>query len=374
MAGGRQQPGGQSDESSTLVWLVGAFMAGGAVLWVAFKKQIIGFYFKIKLAEIAFLSLFTSRLDDVHAVILNSDFSKLTLKDVVNVGSAVGDYLRFPFVLIVLALAFVIFFSSTARSFKHIYSMRDLINLEKGNWPQITPVANLDLIKTDIDKGPWAMALTPMQFCKRYGLLEEHKRAPKEGMTHKEWNKIEVTLRRGQANKLFVVQLGPMWPGTDKLPPHIKALFAAFAARLNGDAKSSADLFAHISTSSAIKLDFSGADEVMKKYENTKLVQKIVNSHAYLLTVMAEMLEGARSDGVQATADFLWLKPIDRRLWYMLNTVGRQTPFVEVAGPYAHWIAEREIGKKLIVPVVEEATNALEIALKEMIYRPDEKE
>ncbi len=36
-----------------------------------------------------------------------------------------------------------------------------------ANWPQITPVLDLDLIKTDIDKGPWAMAMTPMQFCKR---------------------------------------------------------------------------------------------------------------------------------------------------------------------------------------------------------------
>lgn len=111
-----------------------------------------------------------------------------------------------------------------------------------------------------------------------------------------------------------------------------------------------------------------------KKHENTKLVQQIVQSHAYLLTVMAEMLEGARTDGVQAAADFLWLKPVDRRLWYMLNTVGRQTPFVEVAGPFAHWVAEKEMGRRLLVPMVEEATNALEIALKEIIYKPDEKE
>ncbi len=54
-------------------------------------------------------------------------------------------------------------------------------------------------------------------------------------------------------------------------------------------------------------------------------------------------------DGVQASADFLWLKPIDRRLWYMLNTVGRQTPFAEVAGPYAHWLAEREMGKRILM-------------------------
>lgn len=374
MAGGRQQPGGQSDESSTLVWLVGALIAGGAILWVVFKNQIIHYYFKIKLAEIDFLSLFTSQLDDARSVILNTDPSKLSFQEVISIGNAVGDFLRYPFALIIIVLAVVVFFSNSTRIFKKIYTMRDLVQLEKGNWPQITPVAPLDLIKTDIDKGPWAMALTPMQFCKRYHLLEEHKIPPREGMTHKEWNRVEVTLRRGQANKLFVVQLGPLWPGIDKVPLHVKALFAAFAARLNSDAKGAADLFMHISASSATKLDFSGTEELLKKYIDTKLVQRVMQSHAYLLTVMAEMLEAARTDGVQATADFLWLKPVDRRLWYMLNTVGRQTPFVEVAGPYAHWLAERELGKKLIVPVIEEATNALEAALKEIIYRPDEKE
>src|SRR4029079_9643029 len=113
-------------------------------------------------------------------------------------------------------------------------------------------------------------------------------------------------------------------------------------------------------------LDYSGVDELLKKHINSKDVQTILKSHAYVMTVMASMLEKARDDGVQASADFLWLKPRDRRLWYMMNTVGRQTPFIEVAGVYAHWIAEKEAGKRILVPMVEEASKALEIALKEV--------
>jgi intracellular multiplication protein IcmP len=109
----------------------------------------------------------------------------------------------------------------------------------------------------------------------------------------------------------------------------------------------------------------------LHKHESSKLVQEVLSKHAYVLTMMAAMLLLARTDGVQASADFLWLKPIDRRLWYMLNTVGRQTPFVEVAGPFAHWVAEREIGRKLLIPMVEEATNALEGSLKEIIYQSE---
>jgi hypothetical protein len=35
-------------------------------------------------------------------------------------------------------------------------------------------------------------------------------------------------------------------------------------------------------------------------------------------------------------------------------------------------MAEKEMGKKILIPMVEEATNALELALKEIIYKPDE--
>jgi len=87
---------------------------------------------------------------------------------------------------------------------------------------------------------------------------------------------------------------------------------------------------------------------------------------------MASMLEEARADGVVASSDFLWLKPMDRKLWYTLNCVGRQTPFAEVAGIFAHWLAEKEVNRKLFVPTVEKATNALELALKDVVYHPDE--
>ena len=368
---GAQQPN-QSDNSMGILWIIGAILVFSAVIWYYFKNTIISVYFKIKLFEIDLLSHFTTKLDDVRSLILLTNPAKFTFQDVLSVGEAVGDYLRIPLVILIFILAVVVFFTNSTRIFKRVYKMRDLLELEQVNWPQITPVAKLDLVKTDIDKGPWAMAMTPMQFCKRFKLLEEHKRAPQEGMTRKEWGKIEVTLKRGQANKIFAMQLGNLWRGTDKLPPHTRALFAVFAARYHGDSKTAAQLLAQMSASSVTKLDFTGADALCKKYENAKYIQKLIQSHAYVLTVMASMLEAARQDGVQASADFLWLKPVDRRLWYMLNTVGRQTPFVEVAGCFAHWIAEKELGKKLLVPMVEEATNALDLALKEIIYQPDE--
>ncbi len=55
----------------------------------------------------------------------------------------------------------------------------------------------------------------------------------------------------------------------------------------------------------------------MNKYKNSRPVTRVLRAHAYVLTVMASMLLLARKEGVMATADFLWLKTIDRTLWYI---------------------------------------------------------
>lgn len=379
----QQQGGGSPDNSAAMLWWVAGIFAALGGIWYGFKESIIRFYLTIKLYEVDFLSAMGNHLnpyfhipsfDQLRSLILSARAypKNVGFPDLISIGDAVGHWLRYPFILILFALAVIVYFGNTTRVFKRTYSMLDLAKLEQENWPQISPVVGLDLIKTDIDTGPWAMAMTPMQFCKRYRLLEEVRPQRLEGMARKDWDKVEVVLKRGEANKLFALQLGALWKGSSKLPPHTRALFAVFAARINADTPAATKLLAQLNTSPAKNLNLSGVDELIKKHEGSKLVQKIVQTHAYVLTVMASMLAGARDDGVQASADFLWLKPLDRRLWYTLNTVGRQTPFIEVGGVFAHWVAEKEAGKRLLVPMVEEATNAVELALKEVVYRPDE--
>lgn len=378
-----QGGGGQGDNSYDMLWIIAGIGVVGAIIWYMFKVQIVHGYLSFKIFELDLLSMIGRWVNHPYyfeslrqsLVFTRNTAATVGYMDLLQKGASVGVWVRIPLAVLLIALGFIVYVSNTTRVFRRTYKMTDFVKMESKNWPQITPVKNLDLIKTDIDTGPWAMALTPMLFCKKYNLLQEVRPARQEGMSRKEWDKVEVILKRGDANKIFALQLGPLWGGTERLPPHARALFAVFAARINSDSKAALKLLEQLSASSLDRtLDFKGVDQLLKKHEKTKLVQNVVRGHAYAATVMASMLLAARDDGVQASADFLWLKPLDRRLWYMLNTVGRQTPFIEVAGIYAHWIAEKEAGRRLLVPMVEEATNAVVIALKEVIYRPDEKE
>ena len=180
-------------------------------------------------------------------------------------------------------------------------------------------------------------------------------------------------IRRGDAKRVFTLQLGPYWDGFDRCPPHARVLAAIFLARMNRDRGSAIQIMEELDKSSTMgKPNYSVANSVLKKYQQTELVQEIVDKHAYLLTVLASLLFASRDDGVVPSSEFLWLKPVDRRLWYMLNCVGRQTPFAEVSGPFAHWKAEKAMGRRSLVPMIDEAIKALEIAVKEVKLSPKE--
>lgn len=367
--------GGQEDTSSNFLWAAIGVVVLAVVIWVMFKTQLVSAYLIIKLYESKLVGLFAASHMAPLQVKLTAALQapqSMDIKSLLYLGQQVGGWFRIPFAFIFLCFAVVVYLGNSTRIYRNIYNMKTFTKSEAINWPQIAPVVNLDLIKQDIDKGPWAMALTPMQFAKRYKLIDEVVRQNAESVSWRDRESIEAVLRKGETTRIFAMQLGPLWQGVEKLPPYMKALFAAFAARMNADSKPAIELLMQLARTSTTQMDFSGVDALLKKHYDSKAVQQIVSSHAYVYTVLPSLLQGAREDGVQASADFLWLKPLDRRLWYILNTVGRQTPFVEVAGIFAHWNAEREAGRRLFVPMVEEATNALERALKEVVYRREE--
>lgn len=377
----QQQSGQGNDNSLDFLWLIVLVVAGVGLLWYFGRNQIAMGIFTARYYEIiaihsvlniwnifvSFLHIpLTINLDQlaqwksqISAHTLDSNF--ITLQAL---STGVGNFLRYPIILVLVILAFIVYSRNISMKFKTIFSMKRLRESEQADWPQITPIIKLNLVKEDINKGPWAMSMTPRIFCKHYNLLKE---STNDGH-------ITASVKRDAAYNIFVQQLGPLWTNTDALPIYSKALFGVFIACANADRESATKLLKQISISSSSsgKLDFTGAKELLDKHKNTKLALKVVSRHAYVLTVMASMLELARTDGVLASADFLWLKPVDRRLWYMLNSVGRQTAVAEVGGPFAHWLAERKLDRPLKVPMIEEAVNGLEVAMTEILYEPEE--
>jgi len=372
---GQQGGQGQSDQASNFFWLIGLIFGSAIVFWFFDSRYVVIPVFWMRIYEIDFVHLLAeawtpianllhisppdlNRLNALHTYMLTTDPSRVSWKKFAAINSELGHWTRYPVMIVFFVLAAIVYFGSGIQ-FRKVYSMKTLRETGQEIWPQITPIIPLDLVKTDIDQGPWAMAKTPLDFCRTHNLL-----LVKTVGLKKVW-----LLKQKPCYRLFALQLGPIWRGADVLPIHLKALLVIFIARALGKrALAKQFLFQIAESASGGQLNFAGVTEALRTLGGERILSWVEQRHAYVATVMARLLEVARSDGVLASAEFLWLKPVDRRMWFVLNSVGRATAVVEVAGPYAHLKAEKKLGRALKTPFVKGAVDALDESLQNILY------
>lgn len=374
-----QQQGAQTDQTMNFFWLLCVIVIVFLSVWYFRPQWVVIPVFWLRIHEIELLRFTADLWNDFvqwlpflhlpHADVSeltkwanymaqttpkHVDFSKFEL-----INDLVGRWMQYPIGLILISLGTYGYFSNNATRFRHIYSMKSLKKTENEIWPQITPVLSLDLVKQDLDEGPWAMSRLPLDFAKDHDLLYVS-----ENNGKKIWQ-----VDTGKAQHVFAMQLGRPWQGAQNLPIHIKALLVIFLARAERKRDLAKTLMVQISRSATSgKLDFTGVEEALPQFKNSKIIPWLEKRHAYVGTLMSSLLEIGRSDGVLATAEFLWLKPVDRWLWYVLNNVGRRTAFSEIAGVHSHWLAEKKIGRALRVPVVKEAAKALALYMDDLLF------
>lgn len=368
MAQQSQQQG--TDNGMAPIWIMVLLFITVYLIWRTGHQYIVMVVFQINIWQAKLVNLFIhdEQLTNLIYLMQTVDPNAIDWNQLLDTTRAVGDFMRYPVVFVLLLLAVILYRSNITLKFRKAHDMKSLRAQEQFNWPAIMPVVKEDLVSQDVNTGPWAMAMTPMEFARKHKLLRKDDVLldnPVPGM------EMTAGIRRGDAKRVFTLQLGPYWDGFEHCSPPAYAMAAVFIARMNRDRDAANNILTVLDkTFVAGKPDFSVAKPIMEKYKNTELVQEIVAKHAYTLTVLASLLAAAREDGVVPSSEFLWLKPVDRRLWYMLNCVGRQTPYSEVAGAFAHWRAEREMGRRSLVPMIDEAIRALEIAVKEIKLTP----
>ena len=113
--------------------------------------------------------------------------------------------------------------------------------------------------------------------------------------------------------------------------------------------------------------------EILKIW-NSEAVQNEIQAHnRYRDHVLLALYAFARRKGVIASSEFIWLRPVNRRLYYLLNNYGRRSVWPEIAGPWVHYQLEDAVrlrlpsfeGRDLEKMEVENAVNALELAMYE---------
>jgi len=334
-----------SDEGMLIVLAVAAI--GIWALWHFFGAQIVEAYFILKKAELLFFWPLASHFEEPQQAMAFMDTAvpkHVAIAQLKDIARIVGFYFNFITAAVLVGATYWAWKKNPLGKFRRELSMDGIMASEQGLWSSIAPVVGLNIIEQDLRKGPWAMSMRPLDFARRYKLLDEE-------------NKLDID----RSEKLFASQLGRLWEGQSKMKAPTRALFAIFAAFGNGDRDAANAAIDKLNYSYAAgKPDFSWVKEMLEKHGKHPEVVKVCNSHAYVNTVMASMLERARKMGPLPSSTFIWLKPTNRPLWYTLNGVGRQVAFAEVAGIYGHWVAEKVAEHPLERPYVRNAVKGLE--------------
>jgi len=378
MKGGGQQQ--SSDQISSFFWVICLIALAVLLIWWLRRQWIVTPIFQFRIYETYLLEgiaaawiKFAHLVPWLHLPIPNiaeldniRDYMKTTPIQYVKfplfayANNQIGLWTRYPLIITLGFMSIFIYFRHTSHRFQKEYTMDQLKKQESENWPQISPVLSIDLLKEDLDIGPWAMAKIPLDFCKEHDMLS---------IGEGEDNKLVWKLKAEPAYRVFALQIGAPWRSVKSLPIHLKALIVIFLARALRERDVANRFLKQISASAGHgKLDFTGVEEQLELYKDAKPLKWVEERHAYVGCVLATLLEMARIDGVLATAEFLWLKPVDRLIWYMLNSVGRQTAVAEVAGLFAHWHAEKKLKRPLKNPMVKEAVNALDEEIQKILY------
>jgi hypothetical protein len=175
---------------------------------------------------------------------------------------------------------------------------------------------------------------------------------------------------RTVAGEVFSAQLGQPFRA-DRAPLHVLGIVAVCFARCAGGAgKDDSDRLieglARFYGSKNQKKDDAIYDRVRKtldKFGKLREPGAALGAHAFVNTSVPAVFEVAKKYGQLTTADFVWLKPKERTLWYAMNQIGRKVSWAEAAGCRAHMDMENQERKPIFEPNVDRAIRSLERAL-----------
>ncbi len=329
--------------------------------------------------------------------------AQLQWDDMVGAASLAGRWMRWINVAILVPLAAIVWhYADRGRLFRRTFNARDLLARNLHLFPCIAPALRKNLLKEPMHRGPWAIAMSPTRYVAQHALLLDRQGQPvprdwlitaeelpnEESPLQRPENGARTNaglrLDRDRARTLLSEQLGERFEGLRKLAPHRKALAAAFIALAHAQrprAQSLLDQFSisfrepKVGAADSLQLDTEGVDELLTQLPITQSIKRRLDPHsAYAVTWMVALLEYAREKGGQLpSCEFLWLRPLDRVLWYALNQTGGRTPWTESAGVWAHYEAETALGVALQVPEVESAVDALQDSLVSNGWIPEDR-
>lgn len=395
---------GNGNDPTTLVVIVVGLMGAALFAFTHFREDLFQILIRFSRLELLPVGFFSSEAAYVRYKLSGLDPATLTGAQIMAQLNYAGKYYSYLMVPVYAALAWLTWDLSVADRFRRKLTMRKLLRNNLRNNPCIAPIVNWprSILEESSDVGYWAVARQPIQLAARHGLLKHPDGSPVPpakllGADHlanmeselQQCRKSPLRFDRDEAAGLLKSQLGQPFTTADAMAPYLRKLAVAFVLFGTGKKKEGQAILDEMSMS------FRAPSEGRKGVTLTcrfPFVLPPEKPHGFILNMccpydLKKMLEGiphvvahhasyecmivlalyrfARKKGVLPTSEFIWLRPVDRRMFYLLNNEGRRTAWPEIAGAWAHFMAEEKAGISIGEPQVLEGVNALELAIYE---------
>ncbi len=345
-----------------LLWLLWYFQADNirnAIRWTRVGEMWVSSWFVGDDYMISENGKDIGTLGQIRETVSNLDKAQLNGRVMDIIALAAMTPLRYVISLALLFMAFWSLFKGPKTHYRQKLDLNNLIKRQAQNFPAIAPFVTFNPCNqpprapgspVPAELPSFAEALSPEEWIAYYDIPVPN-------------GKVDEIA----AARAFTLQLGAPWRGTMHMAPYKQILLAAFclkSVRKRGDAD---DMLGRLSKcwsfERGLKIDGSLLRQARKILRDRDISGKILskcNQHAYENTVLLRALNTAREEGgVLAPAQFLWLRGVDRMLWYPLNNLGRQSYHMEALGAICHYKAEKMAQRPIPRPKMEDAVKSI---------------
>ena len=297
---------------------------------------------------------------------------KLKYQHLALFGALAMQPLKIPLVLLVSAGALWCMFLGPNTQYRKKMSLEDLLEAQSHTFPVISPFIKFNP-STQPPRPPGAPVPAELPlFAEALG--------PEEWLAYNSIQTPDGEVEENSAGQAFTEQLGTPWRGIKGLDGYKRILLASFCLKASRKREKSDDILGRLARCWSFrdglnlakdKKLLKEADKILKDKDISGETLSQANRHAFETTAMLRALQYAREEGgVLAPAQFVWLRAHNRRLWYPLNNMGRQSFHMEALGAMSHFKAEKMTQRPIPVPKVTHAVQTIQEYMKSARARP----
>lgn len=378
---------GNDDSGSTMFLFIAAFLIIFLALPAAYAAKaawVNGLLLDLAKFQLRIFLSFSDEAQKAWTHISSLDPATLTWDQMSAIMSYTGTWMRWPTAGLLVVLCGVAVFMGRTSGLTRRFNMESLLVNNSEVFPCLAPIVgrgNYLLSQDSYDKGLWRIARSPLQLAAENGLLLNEQGEPfavsdilRNGLGHKDMPAYgRARLDKDATRALLRMQLAPSESvfSPFALTPLRKALAASFMAYAEGEKNECVQLLNELSVAYTEKgnvgscplLDDAKFQEsvstLFMKHEDVLNEGALLMHTSYELPWFMALLTRARKKGVLATSQFLFVRPLDRPLWYALNQCGGRASWAEAVATWAHYVAEEKAGKTLSEPQIEGAVTSL---------------